>query len=195
MGGAGGEVLPPPEAPQGAGHHAHGGAVPPRSTPAGAAMTSSGCDALRPLPAPLTRYPDPMPDSLAIAQSARLRPISAVAEEAGLLRAEVEPYGAHVGKVTAGAAVQRLAGRPRGKLVLVTAITPTSRGEGKTTTAIGLVDALRRLGVRAMATLRQPSLGPVFGLKGGASGGGRAQVVPMETLNLHLTGDFHAVTA
>lgn len=135
-----------------------------------------------------------MPDSLAIVQAARLRPIAAVAEEAGLLRAEVEPHGAHVGKVSPAAAA-RLAGGPRGKLVLVTAITPTPRGEGKTTTAIGLVDALRRLGVRAMATLRQPSLGPVFGLKGGASGGGRSQVVSMETLNLHLTGDSHAVTA
>ena len=135
-----------------------------------------------------------MPNSLEIAQTARLRPISAVAEEAGLLRSELEPRGTYVAKVTRAAA-ERLAGRPRGKLVLVTAITPTPRGEGKTTTAIGLVDGLRRLGVRAMATLRQPSLGPVFGLKGGASGGGRSQVVPMETLNLHLTGDFHAVTA
>ncbi len=135
-----------------------------------------------------------MATSLEIAQAARLRPIAAVAEEAGLLPSEVEPYGAHVAKVAPGA-LERLAEVPRGKLVLVTAITPTPQGEGKTTAVVGLVDALRRLGIRAMATLRQPSLGPVFGLKGGASGGGRSQVVPMETLNLHLTGDFHAVTA
>lgn len=93
------------------------------------------------------------------------------------------------------AAAARLAGRPAGKLVVVTAVTPTPQGEGKTTTVVGLVDALRRLGVRAVGTLRQPSLGPTFGLKGGASGGGRAQVVPAEAVNLHLTGDFHAVTA
>jgi formate--tetrahydrofolate ligase len=135
-----------------------------------------------------------MTDSLGIAKAAALRPISAVAEEAGLLRSELEPYGPWVAKVGPAAAA-RLAGKARGKLVLVTAITPTPAGEGKTTTAIGLVDGLRRSGVRAIATLRQPSLGPVFGLKGGASGGGRAQVVPSETLNLHLTGDFHAVTA
>jgi len=131
-----------------------------------------------------------MRSSLEIAQAAKLRPIAAVAEEAGLLPSEIEPHGAHVAKVEPSA-LKRLAGRARGKLVVVTAITPTPQGEGKTTTAIGLVDALRRLGTSAMATLRQPSLGPVFGLKGGASGGGRSQVVPTETLNLHLTGDLH----
>ncbi len=135
-----------------------------------------------------------MRSSLEIAQAAKLRPIAAVAEEAGLLPSEIEPHGAHVAKVEPSA-LKRLASRARGKLVVVTAITPTRQGEGKTTTAIGLVDALRRLGTSAMATLRQPSLGPVFGLKGGASGGGRSQVVPMETLNLHLTGDLHGVTA
>jgi formate--tetrahydrofolate ligase len=135
-----------------------------------------------------------MPTSLEIAQAARLRPIAAVAEELGLLPTEIEPWGRHVAKLAPEAGA-RLAGRPDGKLVLVTAVTPTPQGEGKTTAVVGLVDALRRLGARAVATLRQPSLGPVFGLKGGASGGGRAQVVPVESLNLHLTGDFHAVTA
>ncbi len=153
-----------------------------------------GARGLRRSVVPRTRYPVHVRSSLEIAQAARLRPIVAVAEEAGLLPSEIEPYGALVAKV-APSALKRLAGSARGKLVVVTAITPTPQGEGKTTTAIGLVDALRRLGTRAMATLRQPSLGPVFGLKGGASGGGRSQVVPMEILNLHLTGDFHAVTA
>ena len=135
-----------------------------------------------------------MRTSLEIAQSARLRPIVEVAEELGLSAADVEPYGRDVAKI-AREALARAAATRRGKLVVVTAITPTRHGEGKTTTAVGLVDALRRLGVRSVATLRQPSLGPVFGLKGAGSGGGRAQVVPMERLNLHLTGDFHAVTA
>ena len=92
-------------------------------------------------------------------------------------------------------ALRRLSSAPEGRLVVVTAVTPTPAGEGKTTTAVGLVDALRRLGARAMLTVRQPSLGPLFGLKGGGNGGGRAQVVPMESFNLHLTGDFHAVAA
>jgi formate--tetrahydrofolate ligase len=135
-----------------------------------------------------------VPTSLEIARAARLRPIAEVAAELGLLPDDVEPYGASVAKVSP-AALRAPSPRPGGRLVVVTAITPTGRGEGKTTLAVGLVDALRRLGVRAVATLRQPSLGPVFGLKGGGSGGGRAQVVPMERLNLHLTGDFHAVTA
>src|SRR5512143_3106210 len=135
-----------------------------------------------------------MQSSLEIAQATRLRPIAAVAEAAGLLPAELEPYGAAVAKV-GPAALERLAGRRPGRLVVVTAVTPTPQGEGKTTTVIGLVDALRRCGVRAVGTLRQPSLGPTFGLKGGASGGGRAQVAPPEAMNLHLTGDFHAVTA
>ncbi|HEY6106796.1 MAG TPA: formate--tetrahydrofolate ligase, partial [Anaeromyxobacteraceae bacterium] len=135
-----------------------------------------------------------MPTSLEIAQAAALRPIAEVARDLGLLPEEVEPYGRHAAKV-APAAGDRLGGRPPGRLVLVTAITPTPAGEGKTTTAVGLVDALRRLGQRAALTVRQPSLGPVFGIKGGGNGGGRAQVVPMEVFNLHLTGDFHAVTA
>ncbi|HOU90193.1 MAG TPA: formate--tetrahydrofolate ligase, partial [Polyangiaceae bacterium] len=137
--------------------------------------------------------PAPRP-SLRIAQSARLRPIVDVAVEIGVSPEELVPYGAHVAKVKLSI-LERLANRPRGKLVVVTGITPTPLGEGKTTTTVGLVDALRRLGVRAAATLRQPTLGPVFGIKGGGNGGGRAQVVPMETFNLHLTGDNHAVAS
>ena len=120
-----------------------------------------------------------------------LRPIAEIAEELGLAPSDVEPRGRHVAKVSRAADPARA----RGSLVLVTAVTPTPQGEGKTTVVIGLVDALRRLGIRAVATLRQPSLGPVFGRKGGGSGGGRSQVVPAEQMNLHLTGDFHAVTA
>jgi len=134
-----------------------------------------------------------MPSSLEIAQAATPRPIGEVAAELGLSVAEIEPYGRHVAKVSRPAPPR--AERPRGRLVLVTAITPGPAGEGKTTTAVGLTDALRRLGRRAVLTLRQPSLGPVFGVKGGGSGGGRAQVIPAEALNLHLTGDFHAVGA
>ncbi len=137
--------------------------------------------------------PAPRP-SLQIAQSAVLRPIAAVAVEAGVARDELIAYGEHVAKIKLSI-LERLASRPRGKLVVVTGITPTPLGEGKTTTTIGLVDGLRRLGVRAAATIRQPTLGPVFGIKGGANGGGRAQVVPMETFNLHLTGDNHAVAS
>jgi formate--tetrahydrofolate ligase len=137
-----------------------------------------------------------MQSSLEIAQAASLRPIADVASDLGLRASELELYGRHAAKVDL-AALRRLeagSGR-RGKLVVVTAVTPTSAGEGKTTTAIGLTDALRRLGTRAVLTVRQPSLGPVFGIKGGGNGGGRAQVVPMETFNLHLTGDFHAVSS
>jgi len=135
-----------------------------------------------------------MPSSLEIAQAARLRPLAEVAAELGLSPSEVEPHGRHAAKVDLSA-LRRVeaAGGPAGSLVVVTAVTPTPSGEGKTTTAIGLTDALRRLGTRAALTVRQPSLGPVFGIKGGGNGGGRAQVVPMETFNLHLTGDFHAV--
>ncbi len=132
--------------------------------------------------------------SLAIAQAARLQPITEIAATAGVLPEELELYGRDVAKVKLSL-LDRLADRPDGKLVVITGITPTPLGEGKTTTCIGLVDALRRLGVRAAATLRQPTLGPIFGIKGGGNGGGRAQVVPMETFNLHLTGDNHAVAS
>jgi formate--tetrahydrofolate ligase len=126
--------------------------------------------------------------------STTLRPIEDVAGEAGLLPQEAEPYGRHAGKLSLSL-LDRLADRPLGRAVVVTGITPTSLGEGKTTTAIGLVQGLARIGSRAMLCLREPSVGPVFGAKGGGTGGGRSQVVPMEDINLHFTGDFHAVAA
>jgi formate--tetrahydrofolate ligase len=135
-----------------------------------------------------------LPSSLEIAQNARLRPIADVAENAGIEEDELEPYGRYKAKVS-HAVLDRLAGRPDGKLVAVTAITPTPAGEGKTTTAISLAEGLGLLGVSPILCLREPSLGPVFGIKGGAAGGGYAQVVPMEDLNLHFTGDLHAITA
>jgi formate--tetrahydrofolate ligase len=135
-----------------------------------------------------------MKSSLEIAQEARLRPIEEVAEEAGLLPDEVEPCGRYKAKVSLGA-LDRLRDRPPGRIVVVTAITPTTAGEGKTTTAVGLTQGLARVGAKAVACLREPSMGPVFGTKGGGTGGGYAQVVPMEDINLHFTGDFHAVTA
>jgi formate--tetrahydrofolate ligase len=131
--------------------------------------------------------------SLAIAQAAELRDIADVAADLGLARDALETYGRFKAKVPPDAAAHR-AGTP-GKLVCVTAITPTSSGEGKTTTAISLTDGLWQLGQRAALCLREPSLGPVFGAKGGAAGGGRAQVVPMEDINLHFTGDIHAIGA
>ena len=127
-----------------------------------------------------------------IAQEAQMLPISEVAAKAGLSEDMIEPYGYTKAKVD----IHSLADRPRkGKLVLVTAINPTPAGEGKTTTSIGLADAMNRLGHQTMLALREPSLGPVFGIKGGAAGGGYAQVVPMEDINLHFTGDFHAIGA
>jgi formate--tetrahydrofolate ligase len=133
-----------------------------------------------------------MRSSLEIAQAAHLRPIAELAEGIGLQPDEVEPTGRYMAKVNLSV-LKRLDARPKGKLVLVTAITPTPLGEGKTTTTIGLVQGLARIGVKAAATLRQPSLGPIFGIKGGANGGGMSQVVPMEEFNLHMTGDNHAV--
>jgi formate--tetrahydrofolate ligase len=136
-----------------------------------------------------------MPSSLEIAQSVRPRPIVEVARELGVRDDEVEPYGFTKAKITL-AAIRRLeATNPRGKYVVVTGMTPTPLGEGKTTTTIGLVQGLNRIGHRAAVTIRQPSLGPVFGIKGGAAGGGYSQVIPMEDFNLHLTGDVHAVGA
>jgi formate--tetrahydrofolate ligase len=132
--------------------------------------------------------------SLEIAQAARLLPIAEVAQRAGIEEDELELYGRYKAKVS-HAVLDRLAGRPDGKLIAVTAITPTPPGEGKTTTAISLVQGLGLLGEKSMLCLREPSLGPVFGTKGGAAGGGRAQIVPMEDLNLHFTGDLHAITA
>jgi formate--tetrahydrofolate ligase len=131
---------------------------------------------------------------LEIARRHTLKPIAEIAAPLGLPAEVLEPYGRHMAKLS-DAALTGLRARPEGKLVLVTAINPTPAGEGKTTTTIGLGDALNRIGRRAVIALREPSLGPVFGRKGGATGGGHAQVAPMEQINLHFTGDFHAITA
>jgi formate--tetrahydrofolate ligase len=135
-----------------------------------------------------------MKSDLEIALDASLRPIGAVAAKLGVPDEALHPYGRWIAKLESRF-IEGLAGKPDGKLVLVTAINPTPAGEGKTTTTIGLGDALARLGKRAIVCLREPSLGPVFGRKGGATGGGYAQVVPMDEINLHFTGDFHAITA
>jgi formate--tetrahydrofolate ligase len=135
-----------------------------------------------------------MPTSLEIAQSAHLRPITDIASELGILPDELETYGPYKAKVRLGL-LDRLHDRADGREIVVTAITPTPLGEGKTTTTVGLAQGLCRIGVRAAATIRQPSLGPVFGVKGGGAGGGYSQVVPMEDINLHFTGDLHAVAA
>jgi len=135
-----------------------------------------------------------MPSSLEIAQSATLRPILDIASDAGLLPDEIEPYGRYKAKVDLSV-LERLSGRPDAKLINVTAITPTPAGEGKTTTSVSLTQGLGVLGKNPVLCLREASLGPVFGVKGGAAGGGYAQVVPMEDLNLHFTGDLHAITA
>jgi len=135
-----------------------------------------------------------MPSSLEIAQEATLRPIAEIAEELGLQPDEYDLYGKYKAKVDLSV-VDRLADRPDGKLVCVTAITPTKAGEGKTTTSISLTQGLGHIGRRVALCLREASLGPVFGIKGGAAGGGYAQVVPMEDLNLHFTGDIHAIGA
>jgi formate--tetrahydrofolate ligase len=137
---------------------------------------------------------DGIPSDLAIARAADLLPIGEVAARAGIAAEFVEPYGRHVAKIAPGAQAT-LADRPLARYVLITAITPTPLGEGKTTTAVGLAQGLALLGRTATVALRQPSMGPTFGIKGGAAGGGYSQVVPMESMNLHLTGDFHAVTA
>ena len=135
-----------------------------------------------------------MATDLEIARAATLRPIAEIAARAGIPESALEPYGKHKAKVSLDfAAAQRA--KPPGKLVLVTGISPTPAGEGKTTTTVGLGDALNATGTRAVICLREPSLGPCFGMKGGAAGGGRAQVAPMEDINLHFTGDFHAITS
>jgi len=130
---------------------------------------------------------------LEIAQEAKLIPITEIAAKAGFLEEEVEPYGRYRAKVSL-AAYERLKDRPDGKLIVTTAITPTKAGEGKTTTAISLTQGLGKLGKDVILALREPSMGPVFGIKGGGTGGGYVQVVPMEDINLHFNGDFHAVT-
>jgi formate--tetrahydrofolate ligase len=135
-----------------------------------------------------------MPTDIEIAQSVTPRPIVDVAHTAGLDDDEFEQYGRTKAKIRLEA-LERRRDRPRGKLVLVTAITPTPAGEGKTTVSIGLAQGLNRIGLRCVAALREPSLGPVFGVKGGATGGGWSQVLPMEEINLHFTGDLHAITS
>ncbi len=135
-----------------------------------------------------------MSSDLEIARAATLRPIGEIAARAGIPIEALEPYGKYKAKIGLDF-VARQSAQPSGKLVLVTGISPTAAGEGKTTTTIGLGDALNHLGTRTMICLREPSLGPCFGMKGGATGGGRAQVAPMDDINLHFTGDFHAITS
>jgi formate--tetrahydrofolate ligase len=136
----------------------------------------------------------PFPTDLEIARNAQLKPIDDIASEIGLGMHLLEPYGEQVAKIKLSA-IGELADAPKAKYVVVTAVTPTPLGEGKTTTTVGLGQALKHIGKRATIAIRQPSMGPTFGIKGGAAGGGYSQVVPMEILNLHLTGDMHAVTA
>ncbi len=133
-----------------------------------------------------------VPSDIEIAQAATLRPIADVAAELGLTPDELLPYGHTKAKITMAAIRAR---SPRGRLVLVTGINPTPAGEGKSTVTVGVCQALRRMGKQAIVCIREPSLGPVFGLKGGAAGGGYAQVIPMDEINLHFTGDFHAITS
>ncbi|HMN28417.1 MAG TPA: formate--tetrahydrofolate ligase, partial [Caldilineaceae bacterium] len=135
-----------------------------------------------------------VPSDIEIAQAARLEPIEAIAEKMGLAREDIEFYGESMAKIKLET-IAKLADRPNAKYVVVTAITPTPLGEGKSTTTVGLGQAMHHIGKTATIALRQPSQGPTFGIKGGAAGGGYSQIVPMEQFNLHLTGDLHAVTA
>jgi len=135
-----------------------------------------------------------MPTDIEISQNANLKPIEDVAAELGITRSDLELYGDYKAKIKSSF-IDRVKNRPDGKLILVTAINPTPAGEGKTTTTVGLGQAMAKLNKKAIVALREPSLGPVMGIKGGAAGGGYAQVVPMEDINLHFTGDLHAVTA
>ena len=133
-----------------------------------------------------------MKTDIEIAQSVDMKEIGLIAKELGIEEEKVEQYGRYKAKIDLSILKER---ERRGKLILVTAITPTPAGEGKTTTTIGLADGLKKIGKNVTVALREPSLGPVFGIKGGAAGGGYAQVVPMEDINLHFTGDFHAIGA
>jgi formate--tetrahydrofolate ligase len=143
---------------------------------------------------PASQHQSPKSD-IEIAQAAKKRPIMEIArEKLGIAPENLEPYGHYKAKLSMDF-IKSLKDRPNGKLILVSAITPTPAGEGKTTTTVGLTDALNVIGKKAMLCLREPSLGPSFGMKGGAAGGGYAQVVPMEDINLHFTGDFHAITS
>src|SRR5580692_9026456 len=134
------------------------------------------------------------PSDLEIARGAALKPLEDIAEGMGISPRLLEPHGEEVMKIKLEA-IAELADRPAARYVVVSAITPTPLGEGKTTTTVGLGDALGHIGKRATVAIRQPSMGPTFGIKGGAAGGGYSQVVPMERLNLHLTGDMHAITS
>lgn len=129
-----------------------------------------------------------------IAQNAKLKKISEIAESIGLTEDDFEPYGKYKAKVSLEV-LKKNAGKKDGKLILMTAVTPTPPGEGKSTVTVGLTQALNKFGYKSIAALREPSLGPVFGMKGGAAGGGMSQVVPMEEINLHFTGDIHAISA
>src|SRR5216683_769512 len=143
---------------------------------------------------PASQHTSPKSD-IEISQAATKRRIADVARERlGIAPENLEPYGHYKAKISIDY-IKTLKDKPNGKLILVSAITPTPAGEGKTTTTVGLTDALNHIGKKAMLCLREPSLGPCFGVKGGAAGGGHAQVVPMEDINLHFTGDLHAVTA
>ena len=135
-----------------------------------------------------------MKTDIEIAQEAKIEPITSIAETLGITTDELELYGKYKAKLSEEY-LEKLKGRPDGKLILVTAINPTPAGEGKTTTSVGLGQAFGRMGKKAVIALREPSLGPCFGIKGGAAGGGYAQVIPMEEINLHFTGDFHAITS
>ena len=129
-----------------------------------------------------------------IAQQAKMKKISDIAATIGLAEDEYEQYGKYKAKVSI-AALEKRKNKPDGKLILVTAITPTPPGEGKSTVTVGLTQALNKYGYKSIAAIREPSLGPVFGIKGGATGGGYSQVVPMEDINLHFTGDLHAISS
>src|SRR6188768_2649457 len=145
-------------------------------------------------PMPASQHTSPKSD-IQIAQEAKKRPIMELAKEKlGIAAENLEPYGHYKAKVSMDY-IKSLQSKPNGKLILVSAISPTPAGEGKTTTTVGLTDALNHIGKKAICCLREPSLGPSFGMKGGAAGGGFAQVVPMEDINLHFTGDFHAIGA
>ena len=133
-----------------------------------------------------------VPSDIAIAQAAKMRPIQDVAAELGLGPDDILPYGKYKAKIAAEVVARA---RPKGRLVLVTGINPTPAGEGKSTVTVGVAQAFRRLGKKVLVAIREPSLGPVFGVKGGAAGGGYAQIVPMDEINLHFTGDFHAITS
>ena len=136
----------------------------------------------------------PFKSDIEIAQEASPLKITEVAKRCGVDEKYIEQYGSYKAKIDYRL-LKDLSDKPDGKLILVTAITPTPAGEGKTTTSVGLADGLRKIGKNAVVALREPSLGPVFGVKGGAAGGGYAQVIPMEDINLHFTGDFHAIGA